>query len=128
MSAERPLVIVFGHPDGILPNPWYRAYKRVKRAMRRAAYHATVELRPVARLPAPMDVLVVEPTLGIDPVMDARATEVVRAEAEEVQAAIDRIVEGLVASGRLTHAPPASREIAVHIGFQPVGERARIRE
>ena len=33
MSAERPLVIVFGHPDGILPNPWYRAYKRVKRVI-----------------------------------------------------------------------------------------------
>jgi len=127
-SSGEPLVIVFGYPDGMLPNAFFRAYKRVKRATRRAGYHVSIALQPLTSLPARVDVLIVEPSDGSRAVSSSVEGEVVSAHADEVQAEIDRVIERLVADGRLIHAPVPSRAIAVHRGFRAVTERARLAE
>lgn len=128
VPAGEPILIVFGYQDGILPNPFFRAYKRVKRAMRRAAYHASVELQPLSRLPAHVDVLIVVPPAGPREFGSSDLGEVVSADPDDVQAEIDRVVERLVADGSLVHAPVSARAIAVHRGFRAVTERARLAE
>lgn len=128
VPAGEPLVIVFGYHDGILPNPFFRAYKRVKRAMRRAAFHASVELQPLTRLPTHVDLLITTPPGGAPDSGSSAIKEVISADPDEVQAEIDWAIERLVADGRLTHAPLPARAIAVHHGFRAVTERARLAE
>jgi hypothetical protein len=127
VPGDRPLRIVFGFPDGMLANPWFRAYKRVKRGMRRAAYHATVELEPLARLPHGIDVLIVERSSTM-PADAPPATELVVAEPDEVQAEVDLLLARLVEAGSLRHAPGHSRSLATHLGFRAINERARLAE
>jgi hypothetical protein len=126
--GDRPVRIVFGFPDGMLANPWFRAYKRVKRGMRRAAYHATVELEPLARLSQGVDVLIVERSSTMPAGAPAAATELVVAKPDEVQAEVDRLLARLVEDGRLRHAPGQARSLAIHLGFRAVNERARLAE
>jgi hypothetical protein len=125
---ERPLRIVFGFPDGMLANPWFRAYKRVKRGMRRAAYHATVELEPLARLSEGIDILIVARSSSMPAVAPAPATGLVVADPDEVQAEVDLLLARLVTDGSLRHAPGRARSLATHLGFRAVGERARLAE
>jgi hypothetical protein len=119
------LAIVFAHPDGSLPNPWYRAYRKAKRALSRAGYDAQILLRPLSHLPERVDVLVVDPTFraarGI-------AAEMLAVEANEVAGSLDRLLAAYEADGRLRHAPSAARALAVHVGFLPMHGRARAEE
>jgi len=119
------MLIVFAHPDGMLPNAWYRAYKRARRSMRQASYDARVDLLPINSLPRMTDVLVVPPELTAE-VERVGAGDTIVAPANSVQAELDRCVRRLVAEGRLTHAPDQGRAVAVHIGFLPLHERARV--
>lgn len=124
-SDARPLTIVFGHPDGRLPNPWYRAYRRAKKAVGRAGWDADVLLRPLTRLPAPVDVLLVDPAWGAGRDL---AREILDVAADDVAGSLDRLLAAYEADGRLRHAPSAARALAVHVGFLPQRGRARAEE
>jgi hypothetical protein len=123
-----PFTIVCGYSDGMLPNPWFRAYKRVKRGMRRAAFNARVELLPITQLPSLVDLLVVPPSLEETARTLPGIEELLVAQADEMQAGLDRLVERLSDQGTLLHATAAGRSVAVHRGFQAVRERARLNE
>lgn len=125
-SAEPgTLAIVFGHPDGRLPNPWYRAYRRAKKAVGRSGWDADVLLRPLTRLPDGVDVLVADPSFGAS---RSVAPEILSVTADDVARGLDGLLEAYEAEGRLRHAPSAARAVAVHIGFQPQRGRARASE
>ncbi len=126
-TNERPaprLVIVLAYPDGSLANPWFRAYKRVKRGVRTKGLNARVELRPSTDVPTETDVLVVP--AGTNPeAWLVGAPHVLTSAPESVQADVDGLIATLLADGRLDYAPAASRRSAVHRGALPVDGRAR---
>lgn len=129
-AAERdaPLAIVCAYPDGILPNAWFRAYKRVKRALRNRGLNVDVALHPITALPSRLDVLIVPRALaGIAPRV-AGSPERIVAAPETLAAEVDQLVDRLVAQSRLEYATPRARTTAVHVGFLPVTQRARSSE
>lgn len=126
--AERPLHVVFAYPDGMLPNPWFRAYKRAKRSLRLAHYHALVELLPLNALPASVDVVVVPPELAAAVEGRNGIGLCIAGVAEWVQSELDELVNRLVGEGRLARAGDQGRSVAVHLGFLPLTERARVAE
>jgi hypothetical protein len=124
--GDEPLVIACAYPEGMLSSSWYRAYRRVKQTMKRGAFNALVELVPMTALPARVDVLVVPPSLEDEANATAGVQERLVSSPEGVQRAFDRLVERLVLDGRLQHAPTPGRALAVHRGFQALGDRARL--
>ncbi len=135
MSSRRPssdppqqvgrLVIVCAYPDGMLANSWFRAYRRVKRAVRRRGFDAQVELAPVTDLPSRVDVLVVPPSLGQVTRAGPGVGELLVVPPESLQPALEQLIEGALREGRLQSALAPDRRVAVHRGFQAVAERAR---
>lgn len=122
-----PVTIVCAYPDGALPNAWFRAYKRVRRGLRTRGLGASVALLPITDLPAAVDVLAVPPELaGVDTGPGVRKRLV--AAPDDLQKALNLVVEELVDQGRLAVVPPPPRAVALHVGFQPVAERARLPE
>lgn len=126
--TTEPLLVVFGYHDGRLPNPWFRAYKRAKRTIRLAGYHARVDLLPINALPPTVDVLATPPELAADAEAVSGVGERITSPPERVQAELDGLVARLVATGRLDRAPDQARSVAVHRGFMPLAERARLTE
>lgn len=124
-SPVAPLAIVFAHPDGSLPNPWYRAYRKAKRALGRSGYDAQILLRPLSHLPGRVDVLVIDPAFGA---VRGVAAEILDVAADEVAGELDRLLAVYEVDGRLRHVPSAPRALAVHIGFLPRHGRARAEE
>jgi hypothetical protein len=124
-AEEPPLVIACAYPEGMLASTWYRAYKRCKQTLKRGSYRARVELVPITALPSHVDVLVVPPSLQERAEATAGVGERLVTSPEALQGAFDRLVERLVSEGRLGHAPPQARALAVHRGFQALTERAR---
>jgi hypothetical protein len=103
------LRIVVAYPDGALPGQLFQAVRRARRTMERAGYAARLDLLPTSDVPADADV-------------------VVTSDAAAFAAEFDSLVERLTTAGQLVRGPVAPRTIAVHRGFQPVTERARITE
>lgn len=122
------LVIVCAYPDGLLSGPWFRAYKRAKLTIRRGSFRAHVELDSIADLPPRIDVLIVPPSLEDVAAVAPGVREHLVATPDGLHHAFDQLVERLVHEGRLLHAPAPPRAVAVHRGFQAVGERARLVE
>jgi hypothetical protein len=103
------LRIVVAYPDGALPGPLFQAVRRARRNFERAGYAARLDLLPASDVPADADV-------------------VVTSDAASFAAEFDALVERLTASGQLVRGPVAPRTIAVHRGFRPLTERARVAE
>jgi hypothetical protein len=101
------LRIVVTYPDGALPGALFQAVRRARRNFERAGYAARLDLLPATEVPADADV-------------------VVTSDAASFAAEFDALVERLTASGQLVRGPVAPRTVAVHRGFQPLTERARI--
>jgi alkanesulfonate monooxygenase SsuD/methylene tetrahydromethanopterin reductase-like flavin-dependent oxidoreductase (luciferase family) len=121
----QPLKIAFGHPEGELSAPWFRAYKSVKRKMRRAGLNVQVELLPVTALAADVDVLVLRAPLHNGNHTEAQTLV---GPPEQVQDELDELVKRLVHDERLCYAQAPSRTFAVHQGFRPLTERGRLAE
>ena len=128
VTAAGTLHVVFAYSDGRLPNPWFRAYKRAKRAIRLASYDARVELLPINSVPPSVDVLVMAPELEAEATQFAGAGQRIVSAAEHAPAELDALVVRLVTEGRLGHAPDQARTVAVHRGFVALTERARVAE
>jgi hypothetical protein len=103
------LRIVVAYPDGALSGPLFQAVRRARRTMERANYAARLDLLPASVVPADADA-------------------VVTSEAASFPAEFDALVERLTASGQLVRGPVPSRTIAVHRGFMPLQDRARVAE
>lgn len=105
--------IVVTYPDGALTGDAFRAVQRSRGAIRRAGYLADVELVPASTAAAAdgsegdVEALTATPTLGAD---------------------LDALLERLAGTGRLLRGPEPPRSVAVHRGFQALGERARLPE
>lgn len=127
MAAE-PLLIVFAYPEGILPNPWFRAYRRAKKTISRGGYYARVDLLPITALPASVAVLVLPPELAEQAQAAVGVGERLIGAPQGIQPELDGIVRRLVDEGRLAYAPDQPRALAVHRGFLAVTERARVAE
>lgn len=128
MASGVPATIVFVHADGELPNPWFRAYRRIRTAVRRAAYNARVEQCSLTDLIAEPDVLVIPSALEtVTAGLTARLGRIVAAP-EAVGLQIDQLVARLAEEGHLGRTTAPARAIAVHRGFMPVTERARLSE
>ena len=97
------VTIVCPYPDGALPSATFRAVQRTRRHIRRAGYAAGVELLPSSAVPSDAEFVVSPDDLAA-------------------------LLERLVADGVVGHAAAAPRPIAVHRGFQAIGERARLPE
>lgn len=121
------LAIVFCHPDGRLPNPWYRAYRRAKKAVGRAGWDAEVLLRPLTRLPDGVDVLVADPAFGAGASRGV-VSELLSVTADDVAGSLETLLATYETEGRLRHAPSGARAVAVHVGFLPQRGRARAEE
>jgi hypothetical protein len=121
----RPVKITFGHAEGTLPAPWFRAYKRLKRKVRRTGLNVQVELLPTTALPADVDVLVLSAPL---PNGKPNPPETLVGHAEQVQQKLDELLERLLQDQRLLYAQPPPRTFAVHQGFRPLTERGRLEE
>jgi hypothetical protein len=120
-----PLRITFGHPEGALSAPWFRAYKSVKRKARRAGLNVQVELLPVTALPAAVDVLVLSTPLQNGKLKPAQTFV---GPPDQVQRELDELVDRLLHDQRLQYAQPPPRTFAVHQGFRPLTERGRLAE
>jgi hypothetical protein len=94
------LRIVVAYPDGALPSALFRGVQRARRAIERAGYAARIDLVP--RSAATGDVVI------------------------DSGAALDGVIEQLVADGRLQRGPARPRTVATHKGLVPVDDRARI--
>jgi hypothetical protein len=123
MKPARALVIVCAYPDGRLPSGWFQAIQRARRKSDRAGIGVRLELLPVSRIPPGAEIIVAAEPL---PPSDRPESEVVIVEPGAVGATIDGLIARLVAEQRAQPGSPASRAVAVHRGFQPLSERARI--
>lgn len=103
------LRIVVSYPDGALPGPLFQAVRRARRTIERAGYAARLDLLPASATPTD-------------------AAVVMAADATALAGELDALLERLTASGELVRGPGAPRTIAVHRGFRPLTERARIAE
>jgi hypothetical protein len=128
MSGLAPLTVVCAYADGSLATPWFRAYRRAKRALQNRGFNARLQLLPITDLPAEIDVIVVPPNLE----RVARAAPGVRdcliTSPEALAGRLVHVLERLLEEGRLDYAPAPARPVAVHLGFQAVTERARLAE
>lgn len=125
-SGDRPLVIACAYPDGVLGGPWFQAYRRLKRTLRRRGLWAEVLLVPDIDVPPEVDLLVLPADTPGEDGARGEAPERVYVPVDEAQDAIDALVERLVAAGRLRPSLAPSRPLALHRGFQAVYERARL--
>jgi hypothetical protein len=119
----KPALFVCAYPDGRLPSGWFQAIQGARRRIERGGVGVRLELLPVSRLLPEAEVIVAAEPL---PPAARIGSEVVIVEPGALNATIDALVARLVAERRVLPGPPASRAIAVHRGFQPLGERARI--
>ena len=125
-SAEcEMLVIVCAYPEGMLPSSWFQVYKRLRRKVKRGLFRARVELLPITEVPSRIDVLVVPPALADAADAVTVTSERLVGQGDELQEAFDRLVMRLVDEGRLGRGGSSGRALAVHRGFQALGERAR---
>lgn len=118
--------IVCVYADGRLGAEWFQAYRRLKRSLRRGGYDASVELLPETALPADGAAVLIVPEELLELRDRLPGTRVVAARRGELQPSFDGLVAELDADGSLRRAPGSGRTRAVHIGFQAVGERARL--
>jgi hypothetical protein len=125
-DEARGLVIVCTYPDGSLASSWFRAYRRIKQTIRRGSFLARVDLVPVNALPQTIDVLIAPPALSAVAAELPSVGEVLVAEPERLQAGFDALVRRLIDDGRLVRGPGPARSIAVHRGFQALGDRGRL--
>jgi hypothetical protein len=124
--VTEPLAIGWAHPDGKLPSAWFRAYKRLKRTVRRAGLHARVELVPIGEAGDAFDLLVVPPELAGAPA--PASTQRVVTAPEDAQRELDAVVERLLAEGLLDYEPGPAAALAVHRGCLPVHGRGRVED
>jgi hypothetical protein len=103
------LRIVVTYSDGALPGPLFQAVRRARRTIERAGYAARLDLHPASDVPAD-------------------AAVVVTSDAASFAAQFDALVERLASEGQLVRGPVAPRTIAVHRGFMPLRDRARVAE
>lgn len=126
--AGRPLLIVCAYPEGLLASSWHRAYKKVRQTVKRGSFDAHVELAPITALPAGIDVLIASPSLAGAAAATTIGEDRLIGEPDDVQAAFERLLARLVRDGRLATAPQPDRSLAVHRGFQALGQRAGLEE
>ncbi|HWE34243.1 MAG TPA: hypothetical protein VG410_12205 [Solirubrobacteraceae bacterium] len=106
-----PLTIACAHPDGTLPSEWFRAYKRLKRNVRRTGLNARVALVPESDVPPDAAIVV---SLRDGPV-------------EQAFRDADKQLQRLIDEGRVEYGA-APRGAAVHRGFRPLTERALLED
>jgi hypothetical protein len=127
MTATDSVSIVCAYPDGMLDTAWFRAYKRVKRSVKRASLNVEVSLRPLSGVGEGVDVVLLPPDLESEQGRTAaRAASVVTS--GELPRVFDTEVERLKAEGRVFNVPSAAERRVKHPGFEPVDGRARIAE
>jgi hypothetical protein len=127
VTAAGSVSIVCAYPDGMLDTAWFRAYKRVKRSVKRASLNVEVSLLPLSGVAEGVEVVLLPPELESEQARTpARASSVVTS--GELARTFDAEVERLKAEGRVFNVPsPAERRVKHH-GFEPVDTRARITE
>jgi hypothetical protein len=103
-SSATTFRLVCTYPDGELASAWFQAVRKARRASERAGYRLSIELLPASAAVADAGLLVQAPA--------------------ELETVIARLVE----EGRVVRGPESPRAIAVHRGFQAIGERARLGE
>ena len=103
--------IYCAYPDGHLPADWFQGVRRARRAADRQGLTVRIEPTPLSRMPADAE-YVFTPTSHPAP---------------SLAAAIDVLVQQLVAAGRVTRDTSPSRTV-VHVGYEPIGGRARLSE
>lgn len=127
-SPDEPVRIVIAYPDGTLPSAWFQAVQRTRRLIRRGGYRARVGLVPVSEVPPNVDALIATSAVAtmLADVAARASIYTVVTEPEALSKALEVLVEQLIALGRLRRGPEPPRTIAIHRGFQAVGERARL--
>jgi hypothetical protein len=125
VTAPDPVSIVCAYPDGMLDTAWFRAYKRVKRSVKRASLNVDVSLRPLSDVDGGVDVVLLPPDLEPEQGRtSARTASVVTS--GELPRMFDAEVERLKAEGRVFNVPSAAGQRVKHHGFEPVDGRARL--
>lgn len=119
--------VTFTYAEGALSGPWFRAYRAVKRKLRRGGVGVRVQLLPLTGLEIHIDVLVLPPSLVDQIPKSVTFGEAVTAPADRVMNELDTLVERLLADDDLRVGAP-SRMYAIHQGFRPVGQRGRIED
>jgi hypothetical protein len=125
-DEDHGVLIICTYPDGSLGSSWFRAYRRIKQTIRRGAFLARVDLVPLTALPETIDVLIGAPALSAAVKAVPGVVEVLVAEPERLQAHFDALVRRLIDDGRLVRGPGPARSVAVHRGFQALGDRGRL--
>ncbi len=101
--------IYCAYPDGHLPADWFQSVRRARRAAQRQGLTVRIEPAPLSRLPADAEFVL---TTESHP-------------AAVLAAAIDELVQRLVSEGRVTRDVSPSRTVT-HVGYEPIGGRARL--
>lgn len=125
-GVAEPLRVVCAYEDGALSSAWFQAVQRARRTMRRAGYRARIDLVPASELPLDADVVIAPARMAAS--LTIGGAEVVVAEPATLGPALDALVDRFVAAGRLGRGPESPRAIAIHRGFQAIGDRARLPE
>ena len=121
--ARPRLNVAFAYPEGELSGQWFRAYKALKRKLRRGGLNVRVQLLPLTELSAQVDVLVVPTELADDP-PPAGAGETFFAAAASAEKELEPLVERLLADEGLRSGEPSPTSV-VHQGFRPLTQRGR---
>jgi len=121
-----PLVIVCVYQDGMLENPWFRAYRQAKRALDRRQLSVRVELTPASDLPPDVDILVSPPSLADAGLGASAASEHLVTPPEGLRQALESLLDRLGRDGRVESGLVAPRAYAVHRGFQALSDRGRL--
>ena len=119
--------IVCVYRDGALPSAWFQVVQRARRTMKRAGWRARIDLLPASALPSGADVVLAPPGLA-EALASSTGRVVVACEPVALISILDGLLERLADEGRLQRGPEPARTIAVHRGFQALGDRARVAE
>jgi hypothetical protein len=103
--------IYCAYPDGHLPADWFQAVRRARRAAQRQGLTVRVEPTPESRVPPDAEFVFSRQSQSV----------------AYLVAAIDELIQKLVADGCVTRDAAASRTV-VHVGYEPLGGRARLTE
>lgn len=123
---DLPVRIVCAYEDGALPGPWFQAVRRARRSISRAGYQVQLDLLPASSLRADADVVIASEAVAAG--LPIGAGRCVVTEPSTFGATLDALLAELAGNGRVRRGPESPRAIAVHRGFQAIGERARLED